>query len=78
MTITTFKSTFKKQVMDEKELDPWYEKAKLTLDYDPTDPNVEWYTLDEEGLLRYNNIIYISNSRDLKKVVLSEGHNTPY
>lgn len=78
MTIATFKTSFKRQVMDEQEHDPWYEQVKLTLEHDPTNPKVEGYTLDEDGLLRYNNRIYIPNSGDLREVVLSEAHNAPY
>jgi hypothetical protein len=41
-------------------------------------PNFGGYTLDNEGLMRYNNRIYIPPNDELRKLILSEAHREVY
>jgi hypothetical protein len=41
-------------------------------------PKFEGYTLDKNGLLRYNNRIYIPPNDELLILILSEVHHTVY
>ena len=41
-------------------------------------PNFEGYTLDNDGLLRYNNRIYVPPNEKLRSLILSEAHRAVY
>jgi hypothetical protein len=39
---------------------------------------VEIYKLGADGIILYNNRIYVPNVQDLKRIILHEMHNVPY
>ena len=49
---------------------------KLVLDVDSLDSRFEDYSFDDDGLLIYHNMIYITDHEGLWKVVLEEMHCT--
>jgi hypothetical protein len=55
--------------------DDLYKKVKDNTEQDNmTVPKFEGYSLDNNGLLRYNNIIYIPSNDKLRSLILSESH----
>jgi hypothetical protein len=41
-------------------------------------PRFEGYTLDNDGLMRYNNRICVPPNDELRKLILSEAHRAVY
>ena len=41
-------------------------------------PNCEGYTLDNDGLMRYNNQIYVLPNDELRILILNEAHREVY
>ena len=41
-------------------------------------PNFEGFTLENDGLMRYNNHIYIPPNNELRSLILSEAHRAVY
>jgi hypothetical protein len=59
--------------------DDWYKEVKENVRQDTMMvPKFEGYTLDNDGLLRYNNIIYIPPNNELRIFILSEVHRGVY
>ena len=51
---------------------------KSVLDVDSSNSWFEDYSFDYDGLLRYQNRIYVPHNEGLQKMVLEEMHCTPF
>ena len=58
--------------------DAHYEWVKSVMNTDASDSRFDDYSLDEDGLLKYQNRIYVPDREGLRRVVLEEMHNTPF
>ena len=54
------------------------QKISLVLIRDPQDPKYSKFRIEEDGLLRYHDKIYIPNKIELRRMILEESHSTPY
>ena len=55
-----------------------YEQVKDKLHQRSLEKRYEGYKLEEDGLLTYNNRVYIMNVEYLRRIVMDESHQTPY
>jgi hypothetical protein len=59
--------------------DDWYKEVKEIIEQDTMMvPRFEGYTLDNDGLMRYNNRIYVPPNEKLRNLILSEAHRAVY
>jgi hypothetical protein len=59
--------------------DDWYKEVKENIGQDTMMvPKFEGYTLDNDGLMRYNNRIYVPPNDELRNLILSEAHRAVY
>ena len=60
------------------EHDEFYAEISLALIRDPQDSKYSEFSLEEDGLLRYHNRIYVPNNSKLQRMILKESHLAPY
>jgi hypothetical protein len=59
--------------------DDWYKEVKENIGQDTMlVPKFEGYTLDNDGLMRYNNQIYVPPNDELRSLILNEAHRAVY
>jgi hypothetical protein len=59
--------------------DDWYKQLKDNIRQDTMMiPRYEGYSLDNDGLLRYNGRIYVPPNDELRKLILNEAHRAMY
>jgi hypothetical protein len=59
--------------------DDWYKEVKENIGQDTMMvPRFEGYTLDNDGLMRYSNRIYVPPNDELRSLILSEVHRAVY
>jgi hypothetical protein len=59
--------------------DGWYKEVKEIIEQDAMNvPRFEGYTLENDGLMRYNNRIYVPPNEKLINLILSESHREVY
>ncbi len=73
------KTNLREDMMGFQKDDPWYEEVKNELENEKmTTPKYEIYSLDQDGLLRYNIGIYVPRNDDMQNLILSEAHRAVY
>jgi hypothetical protein len=58
--------------------DPQYMEMVTKLQQGKMLQKVEYYRLEDDGILMYRNIIYVPNSHKLRSMILKEMHSVPY
>jgi hypothetical protein len=59
--------------------DDWYKEVKYNIEQDTIIiPNFEGYSLENDGLLRYNDIIYVPPNDKLRNFIFSEARRVVY
>lgn len=76
--ISTSRTRLRDYILQNIPGDAHYEWVKFVMDTDASDSRFDDYSLDEDGLLKYQNRIYVPNREGLRRVVLEEMHNTPF
>jgi hypothetical protein len=77
-TTSTCESDIKKRIRNSLQNDEQFNLIKESLQQEPKGKKYEGYQLTEDGLLMYNNILYIPNSIELKNLIMDEFHRRPY
>ena len=77
VTINTSTSYLKVIIKHANNTDELFQQVKEGLQQQGTSHNFEHYKL-EDGILKYKNMVYIHNSKNIKKLVLKEIHDVPY
>jgi hypothetical protein len=78
VSISMYMTDLKDQIIATKNSDQRYVKIKETLKQGNFQQKINSYELKEDGILMYKGKVYVSNSSELKNVVLKEMHNVPY
>jgi hypothetical protein len=59
--------------------DDWYKKAKDNIEQDSMMiPKYDGYSLDSDGIIRYNGRIYVPPNDELRNFILNEAHRVVY
>jgi hypothetical protein len=59
--------------------DDWYKEVKENIGQDTMlVPKFEGFTVDNDGLMRYNNQIYVPPNDELRSLILNEAHRAVY
>jgi hypothetical protein len=59
--------------------DDWYKEVKDFIGQNTMmEPRFEGFTLDDDGLLRFKNRIYVSPNDELRSLILKEAHREVY
>jgi hypothetical protein len=77
-TINMYNTYLKDGILEAANSDQRYLKIKETSQQDNLQQKFNCYELKEDGILIYRGKMYVSNSGELKNIVLREMHNVPY
>ena len=73
------KANLREKILELQKDNPWYQEVKNELENEQmTTPKYEGYSLDQNGLLRYNRRIYVHENDDMQNLILSEAHRAVY
>ena len=78
IVLSSGKSDLKDRVLEALNSDEFYLQTKEKLQQADTPEKYKDYQLEEDGLLRFKNRVYIPDSSELRKLVLQEMHDVPY
>ena len=77
-SISMYMTDLKDKTVATTNLDQNHLKIKDTLQQGNFQQKLNNYELKEDGILMYKGNVYVSNSSEMKNVVLKEMHNVPY
>ena len=77
-SLSIFQSNLRQQVVNNVAGDELYEQVKDKLQHQSLEKRYEGYKLEEDGLLTYQDRIYIPDVADLRRVVMDEIHQALY
>jgi hypothetical protein len=77
--ISMYNTNFKYGILGPAYLDQQYLKIKETLHQGNLKQKCKYYEMKEDGIIMYIGKVYVSNSNEMKNIVLMrEMHNVPY
>jgi hypothetical protein len=76
--INTCESDLKSRINEALHTDEHFVHIKECLEQEPMGRNCEGYRMTEDGLLMYQDRLYIPNSIKLKRLIMDELHKRPY
>jgi len=71
-------SNIKKRTRSLLQEDGFLNHARERLQQEPNEKKYEWYRILTNGLLLYNNRLYVPNSTELRHLSMDEFHRMPY
>jgi hypothetical protein len=77
-TISMYQSDLKPRILEAVKLDLQHKELVAKLQEVILQQKIEEYKLDNDEMLIYRGKIYVSNSQELKSLILREMHNVPY
>jgi hypothetical protein len=77
-TISMYRSDLKDKILEAAKSDLRYMEIKTKLQQDNLRQKIEDYKLENDEILMYMGIIYVSKSQELKNLILGEMHIVPY
>jgi hypothetical protein len=77
-TINMCQSNLKDRIIEAGKLDKKYMEVKEKLQQGNLQQKVENYKLENDEIIMYKGKHYVTNSRELKNMILGEMHNVPY
>ena len=77
-SLSNCQSDLRQQIVNHAIGDELYEQVKHKLQQQSIEKRYEGYKFEEDGLLTYKGIIYISNVDYLRRVVMDEIHQALY
>jgi hypothetical protein len=78
MTIIMYKLDLRKKILEVFKSNLRYVDIKVTLQQGMSQQKLEHYEIREDRILMYRNIVYVSNDKDLKSLILSDMRKVPY
>ena len=77
--ISTIQVNLYDQIREQSGNDQWYTEIRSSLERGKSTPTkTEGYSIDHEGLLRFQGRVYIPANEELRRLVLDEAHRAPY
>ena len=71
------KTNLREKLLDLQFKDTWYQEVRKSLREDEMRvPKYEEYSLDNDGLLRFWERIYVPSNEDILQLILNEAHRT--
>ena len=78
-SLVTLKVNLREHVLTQLPGDSWYLKVTSNLQSGrQLDPKYEGYSLETDGLLRYQGRMYIPENGDIRSIILKEAHLSLY
>jgi hypothetical protein len=78
-SLATLKVNLREHVLAQIQRDSWYLKVTSNLQSGrKLDPKYEGYSLEIDGLLRYQGRMYIPENGDIQSIILKEAHRALY
>jgi hypothetical protein len=77
--VIPLKTNLREKILTIQFDEDWYKEVKKNIGQDTMlVPMFEGYTLDNNGLMRYNNQIYVPTNDELRILILNEAHREVY
>jgi hypothetical protein len=77
-SISMYQANLKGRIPEAAKEDLQYMELVTKLQQGIMQQKVEYYELENDGILLYKNKIYVPNTHELKSMILKEMHNVPY
>jgi hypothetical protein len=76
-SLVPLKVNLRERVLEQLQGDSWYLKVTSNLQSGRRlDPKYEGYSLETDGLLRYQGRMYIPENGDIRSIILKEAHRS--
>jgi len=77
-TIRTYKTNLKEKCLEVVTIEQHYVQVEGSLQQHNVQKKYKYYKLEEDGILFFKNKVYVSNSQELRNLILKEMHNVQY